>query len=374
MKRFLAVVKKEFRQIRRDPLSLGLLIFIPALLLVLYGYALSLDVKHIPMGVLDHDRTPQSRRLLDGLFQNPYFNWVRTLQRESEIDFLLNRGRVRAVLVVPRGYAAKVIRGETARVQVLVDGADATSAASTAGYFDAMADRITRELRGAAMVRAGRKLSLPQVTLEPRIWFNPEMESARFLVPGLIAMLLMLSAVIATSLSIVREKERETMEQIMVSPIRPLELILGKTLPYVLICLLTMALVLFLGYALFGIVIRGSPWVLCTTTLVFLVSALGLGILISSITRSQQVAFQVATLASMLPSIILSGLIFPIRSMPLPIQGITMLFPPRYFVTALREIIIKGAPISAVAPELASLLLLGLLFNLLAAVKIRKAL
>ncbi len=367
MRRFLAVFKKEFRQVRRDRLSLGLLLFIPALLLILYGYALSFDIKHIALAVRDEDQTPESRRFLDRLVQNPYFDRRLTLDRAAGADALLSRGRVRAVLVVPRGYSRQLARGETARVQALVDGADANSASTTVGYLETVADRLTRQVQAGAGGETGAARKLPRVVLEPRFWFNPAMESSHFLVPGLIAMLLMLSAVIATSLSIVREKERETIEQIRVSPVRPHELILGKTLPYVIICVGTMVMILFLGYGLFGIEIRGSYVLLSAATLLFLFAALGMGMLISSITRSQQVAFQVATVATLLPSIILSGLVFPINNMPLPIQALTLLVVPRHFVTALRGIILKGATFSALWPSLLALLLLGLLFNLLAA-------
>lgn len=374
MNRFLAIFKKEFRQIRRDPLSLGLLIFVPAMLIVLYGYALSFDVKHIRVGVLDEDRTQESRQLLDTLFQNPYFDRATTLSRRAEADALLSRGKVRVMLIVPRGYAEQLARGETVRVQALVDGADATSASTAVGYLDALTERLTRKVRLEALARSGAGPALPMVIPEPRLWFNPEMESARFLVPGLIAMVLMLSAVIATSLSIVREKERETIEQIMVSPVRSHELLLGKTLPYVVICLLTMVMVLLLGYFLFGIVVKGSWLLLSAATLLFLFAALGMGMLISSITSSQQVAFQVATLATLLPSIILSGLIFPIQNMPLPIQLLTMMVVPRHFVTVLRGIILKGAPFSALWPSLLAMLVLGVFYNLVAARMTRKAL
>lgn len=374
MRRFWAIFKKEFRQVRRDPLSLGLLVFIPALLLVLYGYALSFDVKHIRMGVLNEDGTRESRELLDSLFRNPYFDLALVVSRRAEADALLSRGRVRGVLVIPKGYAEALARGETARVQVLVDGADANSASTAVGYMEWLAERMSRKVRAEALSRAGLPMSLPVVTAEPRVWFNPEVQSAHFLVPGLIALLLMLAAVIATSLSIVREKERETMEQIMVSPVTPRELILGKTLPYVLICLLTMGLVLLLGNVLFGIEIKGSYLLLGLATLIFLLAALGMGILISSVTNSQQVAFQISSITTLLPSIVLSGLIFPIKNMPPLIQVLTNLIIPRHFVTALRGIILKGADFGAIWPSLLALALLGILYNLLAARLLRRSL
>jgi ABC-2 type transport system permease protein len=368
------MLMKEFRQIRRDPLSLGLLVFLPAFLLVLYGYALSFDVKHVRIAVLDLDRTPGSRLLLEGLFGNPYFERVRDLDRVAEADRLLARGLVRAVVIVPDDYAETLERGGDADVEVLIDGADANTATIVIGYLDALAERETMRIRALALDRLGRPLAFPAVVPEPRIWFNPELRSAQFLVPGLIGVLLMLAAVVATSLSIVREKERETIEQMKVSPLRPAELILGKTLPYVVICLLTMVLILTLGYVLFGVVIRGSFVLLGVTTLIFLTAALGMGILISSVTNSQQVAYQLATLTSLLPSVLLSGFIFPIKNMPPAVRALTYIVAPRYLVSALRKIVLKGAPISALWPDLAALAALALAFNLLAARNIRKVL
>jgi ABC-2 type transport system permease protein len=370
--RLLAVLKKEYRQIGRDPLSLGLLIGVPALLLLLYGYALTFDVKHIGVGVLDEDRTPASRAFLDALLENPYFDRVRTLESRGETDGLLLRGDVRAVLIVPNGFAAGLNRGERVVVQALVDGADATSAATVEGYLHALAERVTRAAQGRLFAAAGLSPSLPVVIVEPRIWFNPELESGKFLVPGLIAMLLMLSCVIATSLSIVREKERQTLEQMMVSPLRPIEFVLGKTAPYVLIGLFTMLVILLVGYAFFGVSVRGSFLLLGLATLLFLVAALGMGVMISSATNSQQVAFQVAVIATILPSFLLSGFIFPIRNMPAAIQAITYVVPPRYFVSAIRAVILKDATFPMIWTDLVALLALGVLFNAVALRKTRK--
>ena len=374
MRRFIAILKKEFRQIRRDPLSLGLLIFVPAMLLALYGYALSFDVKHLRVAVLDQDRTPESRALQDSLFQNPYFDRVGTLERPAEAREWLDQGRARVVLTIPRDYARALSRGDHVALQVLVDATDSVTATAAIGYFEALADRLNRRVRIEALQGTGRLTPAPFVAPEPRIWFNPELQSAKFLIPGLIGLLLMLSGVIATSLSIVREKERGTMEQIMASPIRVEELILGKILPYVVVGLLTMTLVLILGYVLFGVAVKGSFALLGLTVLIFLFAALGMGVTISTITRSQQMAFQVAILSTLLPAIILSGFIFPIQNMPLPVQGITYLVIPRYFVSALRGIILKDAAFTDIAPQLMGLLILGVCLNLVAAWRIRKSL
>jgi len=372
-RRLTAVFRKEFRQIARDPLSLGLLVVLPALLLVLYGYALSFDVKHIPTAVLDLDGTYQSRELLDLLFQNPYFDRELEIRGVAEIDALLARGRVRAVVVVPKDYSRTLERGGQAKIHVFVDGADANTAGTTVGYINALAARARLAVTTEALTRAGLHPSLPGVTPEPRVWFNPDMESARFLVPGLIGLLLMISAVVATSLSIVKEKEHETMEQMMVSPLRPVELVLGKTLPYVAVCLATMVLILVLGYFLVGVVVQGSFATLAAATLAFLFAALGMGVLISSVTSSQQVAFQTAIITSLLPSIILSGFVFPIRNMPPVIQAVTHIIVPRYFVAALRAVVLKGAPFHVVWQSIWPMLVLGAIFNALALARTRKA-
>jgi ABC-2 type transport system permease protein len=370
--RFLAVLRKEFRQIRRDPLSLALLIFVPAVLLVLYGYALSFDVQEIRAAVVDLDRSKASRALLDGVFQSRYFVRVADLDRTGDAGELLDRGDAQVVLLIPRGYARAIAGGEAATVQALVDGSDSTTATIALGYLDALAGRATLEMRTELVSRAGAAVSLPAVVPRPRIWFNPELESARFLVPGLIGMLLMLSAVVATSLSIVREKEQQTIEQMRVSPIRPLELIAGKTVPYIIICIATTALILLLGYLLFDVEIVGSVVLLAIATIIFLAAALGMGVLISSITNSQQVAYQVATLTSMLPSILLSGFVFPIKNMPPLVQAVTYIVAPRYFISALRKIVLKGAPLSALWHDLLPLLVLAVVFNVLAARNVRR--
>jgi len=375
MNRLWAVFKKEILQIRRDPLSLSMLIFVPAFLLLLYGYALSFDVKHIRVAVLDEDQTQTSRFLLDSLFKNPYFDRAGALSSRAEIDHWLKSGKARVVLVIPHDFSTCIARGQKAQAQALIDGADATAANVAVAYLDALAERMTAQLmarspageaglapRAASPGNAGGLLRL-----EPRIWFNPDLQSAHFLIPGLMGMLLMLSAVIATSLSIVREKERETIEQINVSAIRPFELIIGKILPYLLICAVTTLAVLGIGWFVFGVAVRGSPLLLSGSVLIFLFAALGMGLLISSATSSQQEAFQLAIITTLLPSVILSGLIFPLSGMPKIIQGISLLVLPRYFVSVMRGIILKDASFMMIWPQLAAMVALGLVFNFLAA-------
>ncbi|MDD5483126.1 MAG: ABC transporter permease [Kiritimatiellae bacterium] len=366
MNRIRTIFIKEVRQIRRDLLSLGLLIFVPAFLLLLYGYALSFDVKHLRVAVLDEDLSAESRFFQDNLFQNPYFERVGILAARSEIDDWLKRGRARIVLVIPRDFAERIACGKRAVVQALLDGSDATAANVAIGYLDALAEKTSSQLCRKDRMDKAVPPAGGTVKLEPRIWFNPDLQSAHFLIPGLMGMLLMISAVIAASLSIVREKERETIEQINLSAVRPFELILGKILPYLLICLVTTLTVLGVGWLVFGVAVRGSFFLLAVSILIFLFAALGMGLLISASTHSQQEAFQLAVVTTLLPSIILSGLIFPIAAMPRLIQGISLLVVPRYFVAAMRSIILKDASFSIVWPQLAAMIALGLAFNFLA--------
>ncbi len=369
MVRFYAIIKKEFRQISRDKLSLGILIFVPALLLILYGYALSFDIRHIPTAVLDEDNTYESRQFLDGIFQNPYFDLKIRLFNRSQIDDLMLKGLVKAVVIVPKGFTEKIHNKEEALVQTLIDGTDSTTGSTVHGYMDLIVARFNHQILSQV-----NDSSISLIQIEPRIWFNPNLESSIFLVPGLIAMFLMLSSVIAASVSIVKEKERKTIEQIMVSPIHPYELIAGKTIPYIIICIITMAMALLLSYLLFGVVVHGSWFLLSFATLLFLFASLGMGMLISAITNSQQVALQIATLLTLLPSLLLSGLVFPIKNMPVIIQAVTLFVIPRHFVTILRGIIIRGADFYVLWQPFLAMFVLGFLFNILAILKLRKSL
>jgi len=342
------VIRKEFRQIRRDGRSLMFMIFLPAFMLLLFGYALNFDVKHIPLAVVDEDGSRTSRDLVDKFRTTEYFDLKAVLARTSEIDPLMGREAIRAALVVPADFSEDLLAGRSPSVQVIVDGSNAMSGTTAAGYVAAVLQSYSQKITLQALEKRGiGGVSVP-VSSEVRIWYNPELRSARFLVPGLMAFILMVIVTISTAFSVVREKERGTMDQIKVSSVRPLELILGKVIPYVVISLGAAHLVLLLGEVLFGVGIRGSYPLLVLAMLLFLTGALGQGILISSVTRTQQVAFLIAVLTTMLPTFILSGFVFPIRNMPVVVQAITYLVPGRYFLAALRAIILKGVGLGAV--------------------------
>ena len=341
------VIRKEFRQIRRDPRSLIFLLCIPAFLLLVYGYALNFDVKHVPLAVCDLDGTQASRDFSAKFSATEYFELRYRLSDPREVDALLGREAVGIALIIPRGFGDDLAAGRETKIQVLVDGAYAMTATTAAGYIGAIVQSQAMRLTLEGLERRGvNRLELPVAT-ETRVWYNPELRSALFLVPGLIAFILMVIVVISTAFSVVRERERGTMEQILVSPVRPVDLVVGKTVPYVLISLVSAHVVLLLGFLLFGVPIRGSYLLLLLTMTLFLTGGLGQGVLISTLAKTQQVAFMISILTTFLPTFILSGFVFPIRNMPLVIQAVTYLIPARYFLATLRAVMLKGTGLGA---------------------------
>jgi ABC-2 type transport system permease protein len=338
-----AVAAKEVRQIRRDPLSLMLLLGLPAFMLVIYGFALNFDVRHVALAVQDRDQTAKSRELVSAFLNSTYFDRTASPAPGDDLERLLEQRRAKAVLVIPEGYGREIGAGRTAPVQLLLDGADAGTATTILGYAGALVAESNAEGMRRTLVRAGGMQTVPGIEYRPRVWFNPELSSTRFLVPGLMGVLLMLTAVLATALSVVREKERGTMEQLRVAPLGTTELILGKTLPYLAISFVASILILLSARVLFGVDVKGPYLALLAATLLYLVGALGLGILISTLADSQAMAFQGGLLVSLLPAVLLSGFIFQIRSMPPALQLVTHLVPARYYLVILRGVILKGS-------------------------------
>lgn len=355
------VMRKEFRQIRRDSRSLIFMIVMPAFLLVMFGFALNFDVKNIPLAIVDQDGSRQSRELVEKFRTTEYFRVAAEPGKTAEIDKLMARDKVRAALVVPKTFSEDLLAGRSADVQFILDGANALSGTTAAGYAAAILQSYSQRITLRAMERRGLgRLILPLRT-DVRVWYNPELRSAKFLVPGLMAFILMVILTTSTAFSIVREEERGTMEQIRVSPLPSSALIIGKLIPYALISLASAHFVLGLGWALFGVAVKGNYFLLLLSMLLFLICGLGQGILISSITRTQLVAFLISVLTSILPTFILSGFVFPVRNMPAPVQLVTYFIPARYFLVALRAIILKGAGIAAFWEQLLSLAVFAVL-------------
>jgi drug efflux transport system permease protein len=339
MRGTLAVYRKELRQIVRDRRTLMILAFIPAFFLLLYGYALNFDIRNVALAVEDRDGTPESRALVSAFVNSGYFDLVATVYSPAEAERLLDLNEARAVLVIPEGFGRDVTSNRTASVQILIAGDNANTATTVMGYALSI-------VGDSSSIAADRVQIVSPLAVEPRIWYNPELRSTLFLVPGLIAYIAMITAVVSTALSVVREKEMGTIEQIRMAPIRTFSFIIGKTIPYFLVSLASAALIILAAMLLFGLPMRGNWGALLLALSLFLTGALATGLLISTVADSQQVAFQLALLISLLPTLILSGFIFPISSMPRALQLVTNLVPARYFLIALRGIVLKGVPLA----------------------------
>ena len=320
MKAF-AVAVKEFRQIARDRRTLMILLFVPAFFLLLYGYALNFDIRNIPLAVQDNDRSSASREVISAFVNSGYFELVQDAPRAADIDDVLNRGVARAVLVIPGGFGRDAATGRPTAVQVLISGDNANTATTVMAYAVGLVSALSARYEVQARVGSARG---PLLTAETRVWYNPELRSTLFLVPGLIAYIAMLTAVVSTALSIVREKEVGTMEQVRMSPVGPLAYVIGKTMPYFVVSLASAIGIVALSMLLFDLPMRGSWGMLFLAISIFLVGALAFGVLISTLAETQQVAFQLALLTSYLPTLMLSGFIFPISSMPPVLQAITL--------------------------------------------------
>lgn len=359
-----AVAVKELRQIRRDRRSVFILIFLPTFFLFLYGYALNFDIRHVTLAVQDRDQSLESRALVAAFTESTYFAVALESTNEADASRAIDRGTVRAALVIPEHFSDRVRRHEGAEVQVIIDGDNANTATTVQGY-------VTGVLRSAALTLGG----LPRavlVSVEPRVWYNPELRSSFFLVPGLIAFISMITAVVSTALSIVREKERGTMEQVRMAPISTLSFIVGKTLPYLVLSQIGAMAIVGAAMVFFHLPMRGSWWSLFIVIGFFLVGALGTGIFISTTADSQQVALQEAALVAILPTLILSGFIFPIASMPLPLQYVATVIPARYFLTALRGIVLKGVGLSALWVPVSALVVYAIAVLGLSAVRLSR--
>jgi ABC-2 type transport system permease protein len=366
MRTLRAVAVKELHQILRDRRTLMILLFFPAFILLIYGYALNFDIRDVRLVVQDRDRSTASRELASAFINSGYFQLVDYLDADADIVSAIDHNETRAVLVVPPRFGDDLANRRPVTVQVIIDGDNANTASTVMGY----SQLIVAEYGAAQVTVAGPRL--PALALEPRIWYNPQLRSTLFLVPGLIAFIAMITAVVSTALSVVREKERGTMEQIRMSPVGSVQFVVGKTVPYLVLSFISSMLILFASQLLFDLPMRGSWLLLCGSIALFLVGALGQGLLISTAADSQQVAFQIALLSSFLPTFILSGFIFPISSMPVPIQVITNIVPSRYFLVALRAIVLKGAGVGAFWEQLAALGIFAVVTLALASLRLRR--
>jgi len=365
---------KEFLQVFRDPRMRLMIVLMPLIQVLVFGYAVSTDVRDVPTAVVDFDRTPASRELLARFAGSGYFRFVAQTRDVAAVRRLVDRGEAEAVLRIDGGFGEDIKGGRTARLQVIVDGTDSNTAGIVLDYAGRIAgaysdrvflDRLAR-LRGPVPQPGG-------VVLVPRAWFNENLESRNYYVPGVIAMIVMLITLMLTSMAVVREKEIGTIEQILVSPITPVEFILGKTIPFALIGYADVFLVAGIGVFWFDVPIRGSILLLLFATALYLMTTLGIGLLISTVSRTQQQAMMTVFFVY-LPAVLLSGFMFPVANMPPAVQLLTYANPLRHFLVVVRGIFLAGAGAATLWPQMAALLLIGAATLAVAARRFRKTL
>ncbi len=369
--RTFALVRKEFLHILRDPRTLGVMFIIPIVELMFMGYAATTNIEHLRTAVLDGDKTMASRELIEAYRASSYFDIVHYVESEQQMAYLVDRGQVRSGLIIPPGYGEALNGGEQAQVAFVIDGSDPSVAntvlAASQSVGQAHSMRIIEQAMGIDPD------DMPGVQVRSRVWYNPEMKSANFMIPGIMGLILYFMTCLFTALSIVREREQGTIEQLIVTPIKPLELIVAKVAPYVFVAFFDVLEVLIIGVFWFGVPIRGSLGLLLSLSAMFLVTSLGIGIFISSVANTQQEAMLLAFLTMFL-SIFLGGFFFPIEAMPGWLQTITYVVPLRYMLVIIRGIILKGVGLQILYPEVIALLIFGVAIMLLAATRFRKQL
>ncbi len=341
-----AIARKEFLHIYRDWRSLGLVILMPALLMLLFGYAVTLDVKKVSMAVLDHDQSQESLSFVHRFSASPYFGFIIFVRDEREVKRLIDEGEVKMALILPQDFSRTIKAGRKSPVQVLLDGTDSNTANIILGYVQAITQQYTQEKTFLKVEKMGREKPSVPVEARMRVWFNEELESKNYFVPGLIAVIMSIIGVLLTGQVIVREWEKGTMELLISTPVQKGELIIGKLFPYFFLGLLDLSLAVLMGKLVFQIPFRGSIFLLFTLSSIYILVALSLGLTISTVAKSQLLANQMAMVIGFLPTFLLSGFTFAIANMPVWLQVITYGIAPRYYVTILKEIFLKGSDLS----------------------------
>lgn len=369
-----AVARKEFLHIVRDPRSLGMAIAIPMLMLILFGYALKLDVDNVPMVVWDQSESPASRNLISGFQGSKYLSIINYMQSYHAIERAIDSRQALMALIIPREFADQIGSGRPARVQLLVDGSDSNTATIAMGYAEA----VTQAYSVNALITHIRRtsgLTLPvPIDLRSRVWFNADLQSKNYIIPGLIAVIMMVIAALLTSLTVAKEWERGTMEQLIATPVKGQELILGKLAPYFAIGMLDVLLAVLMGKYIFQVPLRGNVALLFGMAAIFLTGALSLGMLISIVTKGQLLASQLAMVLTFLPSFLLSGFMYSISNMPKAIQVLTHVIPARYFVVILKGIYLKGIGLEVLVMEAILLTIFSVAMAVLTNIKFKKKL
>lgn len=369
------IIIKEFLQFKRDPKMFAIILIAPVIQLIFLGYAVNMDVNNVTTVLFDQDRSFKSRELIERFEASGYFEFVDYVSSYNQVQEYIDAGDAMLGLVIPYDFEENIGRGETANLQTIIDASDGNKAAITMGYIQQIAARYSNKLIVDLMNKRGIKRQLSGVVeAELRAWYNPELKTRVFMVPGIVGLLLSIITLILTSLAIVKEKEVGTLEQIIVTPIKPIELLIGKLVPFAILGFAAIAIVLTAMALVFGIVVQGSVLFLFFSSFIYILSTLGLGLFVSTISKTQQQAMMLAMFLVLMPMIFLSGFAFPIVNMPSIIQWLTYLVPLRYFMTIIRGIIIKGVGIAELWPEVLVLAGFGILILTLSAKRFQKRL
>ena len=372
--RLLSLIRKEFIQIRRDPRTLALVLIIPIMQLFLLGYAATNDVRNVPLAVFDQDRSPQARQLLDAFRAADYFRLAYEVNSEAELRTLIDQGKARAGMIIPADYADRLESDGSAALAFILDGSDPTVASTALSAAQLIGQAHSTTILTQRLERRGQSaVFTPAVEVRTQVWYNPDLVSAYFMIPGVIGMILFALTSILTATAIVRERERGTIEQLIVTPIRPWELVVGKMLPYVILGFLNALEVLALGHWWFNVPINGDVWLLLAISGLFLMSSLGIGLLASTVANTQQEAMLIVWM-TLLPSIFLAGFFFPLEAMPPVLQFISLFMPLRYYLNVIRSLLLKGVGIEAFWRDVVALVVFGFGIMTIAALRFRKRL
>ncbi|MFA5866667.1 MAG: ABC transporter permease [Actinomycetota bacterium] len=373
MRRIWAITWKEFLHIIRDPRTIISTLVVPPMLVILFGYALTFDVKHIPLAVDDMDKTAASRELIKSFTSSGYFDYYGSVNGFDSANEGFLKGDYKAHIIIPRGFSHNLSAGRRAAIEMSVDGSNPVIANSAYRYALIISQRFTMTvMRKTAPPAVFAAASKPALQVKPQILYNPDLKSINFIVPGLIALILMMIPAIITSVAIVREKETNTIEQLVVSPVRPYELMLGKVSPYLIISGLDALLITLVGILWFKVPFNGSALLLAAMVILYMITTVGIGLLISTVAETQMTAQVGAFLGTMLPAFMLSGFVFPIESMPVVIQYVSLFVPARYFLVALRAIFLKGVGIAAFWQQALILFVFGVIVLTIATLRFRK--
>ncbi|MBK7105192.1 MAG: ABC transporter permease [Ignavibacteriae bacterium] len=375
MKTIIHIIKKEFSQFKRDPKMFGIVLVAPIIQLIFLGYAATMDVNNVHILFLDKDKTEESRNFIERFESSRFFSIDYYAENYEELTEQINKAKVLVGFVIPNNFSKNINRNETVKLQVIFDGSDGNTASIAAGYITKIISEYSQNIIMDYRGKKGMKiLPVGQISAEVRTWYNPYLKTRYFMVPAIVGLLLSIITLILTSLAVVKEKEIGTLEQIIVTPIKPYQLIIGKLVPFTIMGFISVILVITMMNILFGIPVRGSVTFLLLSSFFYILSTLGLGLFVSTISKTQQQAMMIAIFGIMMPMVYLSGFAFPIENMPIILQYISYLIPLRYFITILRGVVLKGIGIADLWQETAILFLMGILILLFSSLRFRKRL